>query len=255
MNSKVAVAIFCAVLLSAQASCLSASDGTNNDEPHPSVSGIADRFTSDEDKLVDFACNKTSDFYAANGYRNNYPFDCTWTRDNAVIKNGVMTMSVTGGKGNYYGAEYRSGSDRSYGYYSVKMKAAACSGVISSFFTYTGHPKWDEIDIEFLGEDTTKVQFNYYTSGVGGHEYIHELGFDGAEDFHEYGFDWQREYIIWYVDGKAIYKAEENIPSSPQKIMMNVWNGKGDDFDAWCGKLDEKGLPASAVYEWVGYRK
>ena len=30
--------------------------------------------------------------------------------------------------------------------------------------------RWDEIDIEFLGKDTPKVQFNYYTNGQGNHE-------------------------------------------------------------------------------------
>ena len=35
---------------------------------------------------------------------------------------------------------------------------------------YTGPSEgkpWDEIDIEFLGKDTTKVQFNYFTHGRG----------------------------------------------------------------------------------------
>ena len=87
------------------------------------------------------------------------------------------------------------------------MKAANCSGVISSFFTYTNQPVWDEIDIEFLGKDMTRVQFNYYTNGVGGHEFYFDLGFDASEDFHEYAFDWQRDSITWYIDGKAVYRA------------------------------------------------
>lgn len=46
------------------------------------------------------------------------------------------------------------------------------------------------IDIEILGKDTTKVQLNYYTDGVGKHEYMYDLGFDSSEAFHTYGFDW-----------------------------------------------------------------
>ena len=49
---------------------------------------------------------------------------------------------------------------------------------------YTGpsdDDPWDEIDFEFLGYDTTKVQLNYYTDGVGGHEYMLDLGFDAYE--------------------------------------------------------------------------
>lgn len=221
--------------------------------PHESAAGIADRNTSDKDKIVNFAKNSTSDFRAAHGYRNGAPFNCTWNDGNAVIENGIMNMSVTEQNGGYLGAEYRSDKTYSYGYYSVSMKAAACSGVISSFFTYTHNPKWDEIDIEFLGKDTTKVQFNYYTDGTGGHEYVHELGFDASKGFHEYGFDWQENYITWYVDGKAIYKATEKIPSAAGKIMANVWNGEGEVFDNWCGKLNASGLPATASYLWFAY--
>ena len=57
----------------------------------------------------------------------------------------------------------------------------------------------DEIDIEFLGKDTTKVQFNYYTNGQGNHEYVYNLGFDAAYGYHTYAFNWQRNYIAWPV--------------------------------------------------------
>ena len=171
---------------------------------------------------------------------------------NAVVDNGLLTLSLTKGHSGYVGAEFRTGATFSYGYYSVCMKAAKCDGVISSFFTYTGWP-WDEIDIEFLGNNTNIVQFNYYTSGVGGHEYFYELPFDASEDFHEYGFDWQPDSITWYVDGVAVYRATENIPSHAGHIMMNLWN-VADSHADWAGKFDESGLPTSAQYKWIGYQ-
>jgi endoglucanase len=132
------------------------------------------------------------------------------------------------------------------------MKAAKCPGVISSFFTYTGRP-WDEIDIEFLGDDTTRVQFNYYTKGKGHHEYIYHLGFDASEDFHEYAFDWREDSITWYVDGKAVYKATKDIPTTPGQIMMNIWNVADSSAD-WAGRFDESYLPLRAEYQWIGYQ-
>ena len=132
------------------------------------------------------------------------------------------------------------------------MKAASCPGVISSFFTYTGWP-WDEIDIEFLGDDTTRVQFNYYTSGKGGHEYIYYLGFDASESFHEYAFDWQPDSITWYVDGRPVYRATDNIPSHAGNIMMNLWNVADSNAD-WAGKFDGDGVPVYAEYLWIGYQ-
>lgn len=217
---------------------------------HPSVQGVPDRLTHEEEKIVRFSDGAPTDFYAADGYSNGGMFNCTWRARNAVIAEGKLSVSVSQEGGGYAGGEYRSRGYYSYGFYSVCMKAADCSGVISSFFTYV-HNR-DEIDIEFLGKDTTHVQFNYYLRGAGGHEYWYDLGFDGAADFHEYAFDWQPDSITWYVDGKAVYRVFENIPTTDTQIMMNVWNAKGQD--GWSGALDAAKLPATAEYRWIGYK-
>ena len=219
----------------------------------PPQNVVKERFTRDEDKIAVFENSPIEGFWARNDRGNGSPFNCSFSNQNAVISSGLLTLSLTkSGDRGYAGAEYRSGMRFSYGYYSVSMKAVKCSGVISSFFTYTGWP-WHEIDIEFLGDDTTKVQFNYYTNGEGGHEYIYELGFDASEDFHEYGFDWQPDSITWYVDGVSVYKATENIPSQAGNIMMNLWN-VADSNANWAGKFDESKLPVYAQYEWIGYK-
>ena len=213
---------------------------------------VKNRFTADEDKIAVFENSNIDGFWARNDRGNGQPFNCSFSNQNAVIANGYLTLSLTKSGNSYAGAEYRSGARFSYGYYSVSMKPAKCSGVISSFFTYTGWP-WHEIDIEFLGNDTTVVQFNYYTNGVGGHEYYYELGFDASEDFHEYGFDWQPDSITWYVDGVSVYKATVDVPSSAGHIMMNLWN-VADSNAGWAGKFDEGKLPVYAQYEWIGYK-
>ncbi len=220
-------------------------------KPHESAAGIPDRLTLESEKIDRFSQGGSSEFTWADGYSNGGMFNCTWRRSSAKIQNGVMSMSVSKeGKG-YAGAEHRSKNKFSYGFYSVCMKAADCSGVISSFFTYTNQPVWDEIDIEFLGKDMTSVQFNYYTNGVGGHEFVFELGFDASEEFHEYAFDYRQNSITWYIDGKAVYRATENLPSHDMQIMMNVWNCIG--IDEWSGALDTAALPATAQYQWFAY--
>ena len=135
------------------------------------------------------------------------------------------------------------------------MQSIKNDGVVSSFFTYTGPSEdnpWDEIDIEVLGKDTTKVQFNYYTNGQGNHEYMYDLGFDASEGYHTYGFDWQEDSITWYVDGKAVYTANSDIPSTPGRIMMNTWPGIG--VDSWLKAFDGT-TPLTARYQWVTYKK
>ena len=216
------------------------------------VPSVPPRLTDEESKIAVFANGAPDGFWARNDRGNGDPFNCAFSNANAVVKDGVLTLSLVNTKNGYAGAEYRTYQKYSYGFYSVSMKATKCSGVISSFFTYTGWP-WDEIDIEFLGDDTTKVQFNYYTSGKGGHEFIYELGFDASEDFHEYGFDWQPDSITWYVDGVSVYKATVDIPSHAGHIMMNLWNVADSNAD-WAGKFDESKLPVTAQYQWIGYQ-
>lgn len=217
-----------------------------------SLGGAEHKLTTNENKIAVFSLGAPQGFWARDDRGNGPPFNCSFARKNAVIDGGLLTMQLTESGGSYVGAEYRTQRKYSYGFYSVSMKAAKCPGVISSFFTYTGWP-WDEIDIEFLGDDTTKVQFNYYTNGIGHHEYVYYLGFDASEDFHEYAFDWQPDSITWYVDGKPVYRATKNIPSAPGQIMMNIWNVADSNAD-WAGRFDSTKLPVNAQYEWIGYQ-
>ncbi len=211
---------------------------------------------ADAAMVADFRQGTSSYFFASDGWTNGSCFDCGWYAQNATFDNGALNLTINqdwSGQYNYSGAEYRTSSHYSYGYYETSMQAIKNDGVVSSFFTYTGPSEnnpWDEIDIEILGKDTTKVQFNYYTNGVGEHEYFYDLGFDASEGFHTYGFDWQPDHITWYVDGEAVYTAYDNIPTTPGRIMMNVWPGTG--VDEWLAPYDGT-IPLTARYQWVTY--
>ena len=200
-------------------------------------------------------------WHKARNYSNGSVFYCTWREANIVFNDGIMEMSIKEDTGEteyekYSGGEYRTDHFYHYGLYQVNMKPIKNDGVVSSFFVYTGpsdNRNWDEIDIEFIGKDTTKVQFNYFTKGKGNHEYVYYLGFDASEEFHEYAFDWQEDSITWYVDGKPVYRATKDIPSTPGQIMMNIWNVADSSAD-WAGKFDEGYLPVRAEYQWIGYQ-
>ena len=194
-------------------------------------------------------------FEIANGWTNGNMFDCTWRMSNITFEDGLMKMSIDSdgedASPKWSGAEYRSWDFFSYGLFEVRMKPIKNDGVVSSFFTYTGpsdNNPWDEIDIEFLGRDTSKMQLNYFTNGVGNHEYLHDLGFDASEEFHTYGFEWLPDSITWFVDGQAIHTATDDIPSTPSKLMMNVWPGTG--VDSWLKAFDGN-VPLTAEYDWI----
>lgn len=191
---------------------------------------------------------------ASDGWSNGGMFDCTWSKDNVQFSGGKMNLSITGNSWQgYKGAEYRTTQTFGFGMYDVSMKPIKNDGVVSSFFTYTGPSDgtvWDEIDIEFLGKNTNQVQFNYYTKGQGNHEYVYNLGFDASQSFHQYGFYWDKSSITWYVDKKPVYTAYRDIPQTPGKIMMNVWNGKG--VDEWLNHFNGR-APLTAQYDWMSY--
>ena len=232
-------------------------------------------------KVIQFSEGGNDEFFASHGYGNDDPFNVTWNQDNATISNNQLHLQINeapeGNEHPYYGGEYRSKKFYGYGDFGVRMKPASRSGTCSTFYIYTGewdseelHPstgendtrnpdnlegKHDEIDIEFVGNDTTKVQFNYFTGGKGNHEYFYHLGFDASKEFHDYGFRWEKDKITWFVDGKAVYQVTSDIPTHPGRILTNFWTSINATTDGkeenWMGKYDKSGKNTNTSdYEW-----
>ena len=188
-------------------------------------------------------------------WSNGDMFNCSWKPENVSFNNGTMSLKIDQDGSGYTGGEYRTKQYFGYGFYQVRMKPIKNDGVVSSFFTYTGPgdgTPWDEIDIEFLGKDTTHVQFNYYVNGHANHEYWYDLKFDASEAYHTYGFDWYEGGIDWYVDGVKVYSAPKTdiFPSHPGKIMMNAWPGIG--VDDWLKPYNGK-TKLYAHYDWISW--
>lgn len=252
------------------------------DEPLTVVK-IADYTKTADDRKETFASG-------SKGYswENGEPFNVWWKASNVSHEGGKMSLSLSemtekeqkwdeetetfvDCTAEYYGAEERSEHYYGFGDFSVRMKPAKITGTASTFFTCTGpYDKWydedgetviktndhDEIDIEFLGKDTTKVQFNYFASGVGGHEYMYDLGFDASLEFHDYGFRWTEDYITWFVDNEPVYRVDrENVkegeawPEDPGRVIMNYWCGT-ETASAWMGEFNDD-YTGHAEYEWA----
>jgi endo-1,3-1,4-beta-glycanase ExoK len=207
----------------------------------------------------------TARWSKADGWSNGLPFNVGWRADHVTFADDLMTLRLdntpcsTGCSGEPYASgEYRTVATYGYGRYEVRMKPAKGSGLVSSFFTFNGpseRPRrpWDEIDIEILGKDTTKLQTNYFTSGVGGHETTIDLGFDASLAFHTYAFEWSSTRIAWYVDGvlrHGEHGTRGPLPTTPGKVMMNLWTGEG--VDAWMGAFQYTG-PVFALYDSVSF--
>ncbi len=166
-----------------------------------------------------------------------------WTAQNIEARDGGAFIEVRREPSDglpYTSAEMQTPAHYHYGLYETVMQPARGSGLVTAFFTYTGsqfgHPH-DEIDIEFLGSDTTKVHFNYWRKGKTNQPATIDLPFDAADKPRLYAFDWRPDGITWYVEGIALYSTRAGdpwIPQAPGKVLFSAWTGK-PVMEAWHG--------------------
>ena len=208
----------------------------------------------------------------ADRWTNGSPFDNAWRADHVIHDGAAGIMSLRLSNRAYLGQPYSSGEYRTrgfhgYGCYEARFRPIGQPGVVTSFFTFAGpydnggNGRHNEIDVEFLGKDTTMVQFNFWTNddAYGSHnERVLQLGFDAADAAHNYGFRWFDGGLEWYVDGNLVdsfYDTEAVRTPKPsdsyQKIMMNVWP-VDDTASGWAGTFSYEGV-RNATYEWVRY--
>ncbi|MFG3261800.1 family 16 glycosylhydrolase [Streptomyces bobili] len=134
------------------------------------------------------------------------------------------------------------------------MRVPHGRGLVTGLFLHRNGPR-QEIDIEFLGRDTTRMLVNvFYNPGAAGtrleHGYrgtpvILDLGFDASDAFHDYAIDWQLDGIRWQVDGVTVHERflwdPTPIPDQPMELNVNLWSSESVEF---AGPFDEKKLPA-----------
>jgi hypothetical protein len=154
------------------------------------------------------------------------------------------------------GAEYRTRQAMLYGRFEVRMRSAAASGMLSSFFTYaeiSSLAEWNEIDIEIMGRYTNEAQFNTITPGQVNHVQRQVVRYNPHEGFHEYSIEWTPDYVAWGIDGYEVYRQTgDHIAtlSRAQKLMMNIWQ---PEYVDWAGSFSLNSLPLYAYYDWIRY--
>ena len=179
-----------------------------------------------------------SDFYYAG---SDHP---AWKADLIHFKRNRLELEVRRKKTDYKtiaGAEYQRRGFYHYGRYEVVMRAAPGSGTVSAMFTHThkqfGDPH-DEIDIEFLGKDLTRMHANYFTDGKAHGSIYIPLGFDASKQIHLYAYEWDPDEIRWYVDDRLVHTARASdfpIPQAPGRLMVHLWSG-GANLTKWAGE-------------------
>lgn len=177
----------------------------------------------------------------------------------AFRKGDVPEMKNYPGQG-YTG--YTSGSVRTtqrtgYGYYEVCAQPMNSAGSSAFWFTDTGvSNNATEIDVFEIGGKTQYFNRKYNMNAhvwetpqekrhwaVGG---VWDSPWNLADDFHVYGFEWNKNELIWYVDGVAVRRAKNTNWFLPMYLIFDseaMWD--------WFGKVDDADLPSTFRVKYV----
>jgi beta-glucanase (GH16 family) len=189
----------------------------------------------------------------------NPNFEGTKSANTFMVNNGILTLTAkpTDPAIAQYtnGFKYTGGQvstfhefSQTYGYFEMRAKLPAESGLGSAFWLLNADMKWPpEIDVmESIGRDPTAI-FNTAHSGdansthtavgsnANGPIYSNQSWSrvtDMSADFHTYGLNWQADKITWYMDGQKLF--EMNTPADMHKPMY-LLAGVGVSNNDWVG--------------------
>ena len=199
-----------------------------------------------------------ADWHVAN-YRFTHPaFDTDWTPDNLRVDTGVHLALTpqTGAENRFLGSSLRRTHPSHYGRYEALLRPAKADGVVTGFFTYTGAhygSRHDEIDIEFLGNDTTRMQVAWFVDGQLESHSV-PLGFDAADRPRRYAFEWHPDRLRWFVEDQLVFEITQQsaaLPKEPGYLFANLW-AVDNSLASWAGTAAD-GTTASAYVGQVQF--
>lgn len=127
-----------------------------------------------------------------------------------------------------------------FGEVEVWLKAAPGQGVVSSVVLQSDD--LDEIDQEFIGNNDTHAENNYYGKGnttdavARGKWYALPGGGSPTEGYHNYTTRWTNESLEWYIDGSIVRtlayddaNGGASYPQTPMNVRIGIWAGGDED--------------------------
>ncbi|GAA5872765.1 hypothetical protein JCM3774_005054 [Rhodotorula dairenensis] len=128
-----------------------------------------------------------------------------------------------------------------YGNITARIRAAAQSGVLTTFTLLSGTA--DEILFEFTKNTTDFADTAYFFRGeVDGDNARETVNVtDRAKSYHDYTLSWTPELIVWLVDGVPVRNVSKEdtasgwldksyrFPRTPARIRLSIWAAGGAD--------------------------
>ncbi len=148
-----------------------------------------------------------------------------------------------------------------YGRFVAELRPSNVPGLITGVFLHRNAPR-QEIDLEFLGKDRTKLLVNVYYNpgdvgakleyGYRGTPALIDLGFDATVEFHRYEIEWWSDLIRWHVDGRIVHERvmwdPTPIPHLPMQFNVNLWHSRSREL---AGELAAGDLPAQSYIRLI----
>lgn len=178
------------------------------------------------------------------------------------LSGATLTLQASPGAGR----PFRSGALASvdtftYGRFEAELQAARGAGLVTGFFLHRESPR-QEIDVELLGSDPTRMLVNVYFNpgdegaaigyGYRGTPHLVDLGFDASEAVHTYTVEWTPTSVTWLVDGRVVHTRPRwtptPIPHLPMRLHANLWAPRSVEL---AGMLAAGTLPVSIVFRRI----
>jgi len=189
--------------------------------------------------------NRPKNIFVKNGYlylqahREKY-----YCPDSAVNPNECSRQYITGQPYNYTSAQIDSKPlfYMHHGYIEARIKLPYAHGFFPAFWTWTGDPTYQEIDIfeavpglielcDWKEEQKFIHNKNHITSNIHTDEPSEDCYDPNASysvstindytSWHTYAMEWSPSRIIWYIDGVAVRVQKHSQIQDPARIILN----------------------------------
>lgn len=184
----------------------------------------------------EFNGTELSTVWNASPYNSRLRLPTYYADDAVEVSNGILKICAR--EQEIAGCNYVSGRLESRdsfwferGYFEIRAKMPLGRGFWPAFWLYRfDQPGWQpEIDVfEHLGEDPNTVYMaNHWDDGSGSDAFICQsyAGPDFTADFHVFAAEWNRDEIIWYVDGVERHRTSEGVPGVSLFMIINLMVG------------------------------
>ncbi len=196
-------------------------------------------------------------WFISDGWSNGAHQNCTWSRGAVSVSGGTARLQfqpATQPQAPHLCSEIQTKMRYGHGTYEARLKTDRGSGLNAAFFTYIGpvHKEpHEEIDVEILTRDPSRVQFNTYHRGVSANAALIPLPQPTDAGFQTFAFRWQPDRIEWFVNGVLMHEETQNIPDRTQKIYFSHWGT--DTLTDWMGVFAPPAAPLDLTVDWVAF--